>query len=300
MDKDARDGANDSEQNKQLRNIARLVDDHYELEKKYIQVLSELDLLKKQLKNLNHDIQSPIGGITGMIDLLIDESTGKINVQSSDLTMIKESAKSILHLVYGTFSAEHLKKNPIENSRGDRLLSSAMMEINHLYLPMAQNKSISLSMRTQIDKEIQLQPNFYTNLIRISGNLVANAIKFTPSKGSVDVVFTLNVVDNHSFLIISVSDTGENMSPGQIKSFDQGKPVARSRGTNGEKSVGIGLHHVKKMVSEENGHIEVTSEKGNGTLFFISFPLPATRFPRLSTSHLIVENGTISHNGHQS
>lgn len=299
MDKYGNNEANESDQRKQLQNIARLVDDHYELEKKYLQVLSELDLLKNSTKNLKHDLRNPLFGITGMLDLVNDEEKDHIEVSSRELKMLRESAQSLLNLVNGTLADEKSEKSPKEKMNIDRLLSSAMMEINRLYLPMAQNKSISLSMSTQINKEIQLLPNFYTNLIQITGNLVANAIKFTPSQGTVEVVFTLDGDGDQSILNMTVSDTGKSMSPDQVSAFNQGKPVARSEGTNGEKSFGIGLQHVQKMVSDDDGHIFVKSEKGKGTLFSLSFPLPDKILPRLSTSHFIVKNGTVSHNGHQ-
>jgi signal transduction histidine kinase len=148
------------------------------------------------------------------------------------------------------------------------------VEINRLYLPMAQNKGISLSMSTQIDLEIQLLPNFFNNLIQITGNLVANAIKFTPSKGSVDVLLTLDDEENHSILNMTVSDTGQGMSPDQVSAFNQGKPVARSMGTNGEEGFGIGLQHVIEMVSEDGGRIVVKSEKGSGDTVFIIISSP--------------------------
>lgn len=292
--------SNESDQKKQLRNIARLVDDHYELEKKYLKVLSELEQLKSRMKNLNHDLRSPLGGITGMLDLLITEDKDQFEVQSSDLSVIKESAQSILDLVNSTLAVEETEKKLKENSKNDRLLTSAMMEINRLYLPMAQNKGITLSMKTQIDTEVNLPYKFSTNLIQITGNLVANAIKFTPSNGSVEVVFTIDNNGKQSILNMTVSDTGKSMSPDQVSAFNQGKPVARSTGTNGEESFGIGLQHVKEMVSEDNGHINVESEKGKGTLFSLSFPLPGSNSPQIDTSHFIVDNGTISHNGHHS
>lgn len=298
MEKYGSDRPDESSQSKQLQNIARLVDDHYELERRYLQVVSELDMMKNRMKNLSHDIRSPIGGITGMIDLLIDDDKENVGEPSRELLMIKQSARSIMNLVYGTLAAGDTKKGLNENINVDRLLSSALMEINRLYLPMAENKSVSLSMKTKIDTEVPLLSNFFINLIQVTGNLVANAIKYTPPGGSVDVVFTLDTDDNQSILNMTVSDTGRCMSTDQISSFEQGEPVARSAETDGEESFGIGLQHVKKMVAEDNGLIAVKSEKGEGTVFSLSFPLPGKKLPTVSTSHFIVENGTISHNGY--
>ncbi|WP_340105851.1 sensor histidine kinase [Rhodohalobacter sp. 8-1] len=298
MDKHKNDSSIKSDQEKQLRNIARLVDDHYELEEKYIQVLSELDLLKSRMKNLNHDIRSPLGGITGMMDLLIIEEDDIVKVRTSDLNIIKESAQSLLNLVNGTLLVgESQKEGGSKNI--DRKLSSAMLEINRLYLPMAQNKDLSLSLRTYIDTEIRLTPDFYINLIQIAGNLVSNAVKFTPSGGSVNVVFTLDEGDDQTTLNITVVDSGKGMLPDQVSAFNQGKPVERANGTNGEQSFGIGLQHVKKMVSDEDGHIDVKSDKNSGTIFSLSFPLPDNNLNRINTSSFTLKDGALLLNGSQ-
>lgn len=299
MDKRKNEQPIDSDQKKQLQNIARLVNDHYELEEKYIQVLSELDLLKSRMKNLNHDLRSPLGGITGMMDLLITKEDEIVEVKTRDLNIIKESAQSLLDLVNGTLLVGESQKRSDGSKNIDRKLSSAMMEINRLYLPMAQNKHLSLSLRTYIDTEIQLTPEFYINLIQITGNLVANAVKFTPSDGSVNVVFTLDERDDLTRLNITVVDSGKGMLPDQVSAFNQGRPVARSNGTNGEESFGIGLQHVKKMVSNEDGHIDVKSDKNSGTIFSLSFPLPGNNLNQINTSSFTLKDGALLLNGSQ-
>lgn len=300
MDTYRKDRPDTSDQIKQLQKIPWSVDENQELENKYLLVHSELDLLKKSIKNLKHDLRNPLFAIIGIVDVMIIEDKDQIEVQTCDLIMIKESAESLLNLLNGALVIRDTQKNLKESVNINRNLSSVITEINRLYLLMAQNKGISLSLRSQIDTEIQLSPNFFIKLIQITGNLVANAVKFTPSNGSVDVVFNLDVVDNHSILNMTVADTGKSMSPDQISAFNQGKPVPRSMGTNGEQGLGIGLQHVIQMVSEYAGRILVKSEKGLGTEFSLSFPLPDKYLNRKNGLHSIVKNGTVLHNGSQS
>lgn len=262
------------DQNIRLQNMNRLVDEHQELQKKHELVSSSLDHLNDRIQNLNHDLRSPLGGITGVLDLLINEDKDKIEVQTRELMMIRESVQSILNLINDALMVRGTQSSVRENMDIDRKLSSAILELNRLYLPMAQNKGISLSLRSQIDTDIQLPSIFIINLIQIIGNLVANAVKFSPSNGTVDVVFTLDAKESQSTLNIKITDTGKCMSSDQISAFNQGKPVARSMGTNGEQGFGIGLQHVRQMVSEGNGCIYMESGKDSGTVFSISFPLP--------------------------
>lgn len=300
MDKRNKNRHKKTEQKKQLRNIGRLIDGNQELENKYILVSSELDLLKTRMINLNHDLLNPLCGITGIMDLLIVEDKDKVEVQTRDLIMIKESVQSLFDLINRTLAVGDTQKRLKESMNINRKLSAVIMEINRLYLPMAKNKGVSLSLRSQIDTEIQLPPNFFMNLIQITGNLVANAVKFTPSNGSVDVVFTQDTDENQSILNMTVTDTGKSMSPDQISAFYQGKPVARSIGTNGEQGFGTGLQHVIQLVSEEGGRFFVESGKGSGTTFSLTFPLPVKNLNRMNGSYSFVKNGAMSHNGSQS
>jgi len=296
MDKESRNQPQKTGQKKQGQKIARLVDENQELEKKYKMVSSELGLLKNRMQNLNHDLRNPLGGIRGMLDLMI---IGQGEVQTRDLIMINEAAQSIINLLNDTLTAEGTEASLKEDLNTGRKLSSAMFEVNRLYLPMAQKKGIALSLSTEIEEELPLTPSFFKNLVQITGNLVANAIKFTPSSGSVDVVFTLDAEEDGRMLNMTVADTGKSMSPDQVTSFNQGKKIPRSKGTNGELGSGIGLVHVMKIVSEAGGRIDMESEAGSGTVFSLSFPQPCQNLSRKGIDQFIGKNST-SQNGHKS
>lgn len=299
METNKNDRSIKSDQTKQLHKISWWVDENQDLENNYVQLSSKLDLLKKRVQNLKHDLRNPLSGISGMIDLIIIEGKDQIEVQTSDLLLIKESAESLLDLINGALVIEDNQNNLKEGVNIDRNLSSVITEVRRLYLPMAQNKDISLSLKSQIDTEIQLQPNFFINLIQITGNLVANAVKFTPSKGSVDVVFNLNVDKNYNTLNMTVTDTGKGISPDQVSAFNQGKPIRKSMGTNGEPGFGIGLQHIIHMVSEYSGRIFLESEIDSGTTFSISFPIPYKNSDRKNGAYSIVKNGSTLVNGSQ-
>lgn len=267
------------------------------LENKFKLASMKVDYLKNSLKNLNHDLRSPLGGIIGMMELLINDNEEKKAIKTSDLLMIKESAQSIFHIM-NTALAEDISEISLkEPHKNDKILSSAMMEINRLYLPMAKNKGVLLTLSKKTDNELPLSPKLFANLIQITGNLVGNAIKFTPDKGSVDVLFTMSTIGNKRTLCLAVSDDGGGMSEEQVNSFLEGEIVSRTKGTNGEQSYGIGLKHIKEMVDECDGQVQLESRIGKGTVFFVSFPLPGKTTKPKITSHLSIKNGTVSQNG---
>lgn len=298
MDKYIKERPLKADSHRPLQKMARLAQENQELKHELQQVTSKLELLQKRIRNLNHDLRSPLFGITGMLKMLIIIDKKQVEVQCDDLHMIKDAAQSILDLLNGALEAKDAQISLNGNKKSEKTLSSAMMEINRLYLPMARNKHVSLNLKTEIDKEIHLTPEFFINLIQITGNLVANAIKFTTTGGSVDVLFNLDDDNSQSVLSMSVADTGKCMSADQVFAFNEGEKVSRSEGTNGEKGYGIGLQHVIDMVNEDHGQITVMSKKGIGTTFSLAFPLPGRNLARKNISHFILEDGVVSHNGH--
>ncbi len=238
------------------------------------------------MQNLIHDLRSPLSGITGLLDLLINEDKEQIEVQTCDLITIKESAQSLLNLINGVLMVKDTQNGEKESMNIDRKLSSVIIEINRIYLPLAKHKGISLSLNSKTNKDIQLPSSVFNNLIQITVNLIANAVKFTPSNGSINVDFTIDTKEEFNMLNINVTDTGKGMSPDQVSAFNQGKPVSRSLGTNGEQGFGIGLQHVHQMVSEGNGHIYMESAKESGTFFSLSLPL--------SDKNMNCDNGSYS------
>lgn len=286
-----------SNETDQLQNIAKVINQNLELEKKYKLLSSRVEYLKDHVQNLKHDLQSPLGGIIGMLDILISDDKDHVDVETRDLIMIKDSAQSLLDLVNENFVIRDDLQNENQSTNIDRKLSSAMKEIHRLYLPMAKNKGIRLMLRNKIETEIELQSNLFLNLIQITGNLIANAVKFTSSGGTVEVEYTLGAEDDRSILHMSVSDTGKSMSVDQVSAFNEGKPVARSLGTDGEEGSGIGLQHVKQMVLEVNGSIVVESKKGSGTTFSLSFPLPGVNLHKKGAFHFVTKIRSVLLNG---
>lgn len=274
-------------------------DEKQELEYKYSLALSELDQIKKSMLNFSHDLRNPLEGISGMIDLIIEDKD-RVEVQTRDLIIIKEAAQSILDLIQNSLVIKDAQTNLNKNGKFHRNHFSIIKEIHRVYLPMARSKDISLSLRSQTDKEIQLTPKFFENLMQITGNLVANAVKFTPPKGSVDVVFRLDVEKNQNKLNVTVTDTGKGMSTDQVSAFNQGKPVKRTNGTNGERGFGIGLLLVLQIVSEYAGSIKLKRKKEVGTEFSLSFPLTDKFLNQTNGTHSLFKNIALERNGTKS
>lgn len=263
-----------AQQKRQLEHLGQLVVDHIERESRYSVLSEKLDELKNSLQNLNHDVRSPINGIVGITDILINDDKTNPELSKQDLTMIKDSAQAVIEKIDGVLTSV-VTDGSSENNVGEASLSHVSEKIKRLYHPLAQQKNHSLTIKKRINGELSISNNFSVFLTQTIGNLVANAIKFTPEGGTINVVFNRKAEGNKPMLNIIVEDNGRGMTPDQIKAFNNGHHVVQSKGTAQEKSFGIGLAHIRQLVTQQNGSILAESNKKRGTKFSIASPLPA-------------------------
>jgi two-component system, OmpR family, sensor kinase len=104
---------------------------------------------------------------------------------------------------------------------------------------------------------------------RLIGNLVDNAIKYTPASGTIDV----SIEGADSFAVVTVADTGIGMTEEELAhAFDR---FWRSDSSRGERGSGLGLAIAKSVAEEHGGSVEAISEQGRGTTMIVRLPLRA-------------------------
>jgi signal transduction histidine kinase len=279
-----------AEQKRQFINIAKMVVSKIENEIRYDELSSKLDKLNDSMIKLNHDIRSPINGIVGITDILLNDDD-VMNENTDEIVMIKKSAQTITDIIDGVLLI-HNRNLTNDNLLDNKPISTTLIKINHLYQPLIQSKKMSINFINKIDNHVMVPHYLFIKLLQIIGNLVANAIKFTPRGGAVEIGMDLNKVNGRNRLDVYVKDDGISMKRSQVISFNEDNPVARSAGTEGEKSFGIGLQHVKQMINDEGGEIKVNSKKGIGTLFELSIPLTSIQIDGMNNSELFESDST--------
>jgi len=97
-------------------------------------------------------------------------------------------------------------------------------------------------------------------------NLLTNAIKFTPSEGTISVSSVLN--DDIAYII--VKDSGIGMSKETLEKVNA-RQYYSSKGTSNEKGSGFGLMLVRDLIHRHNGELLIESEPGRGSTFVVKF-----------------------------
>lgn len=223
-----------------------------------------VSLKDKIFSVLGHDLRTPLANVSSLIDSM------------SQIDLSPEEMEFMLKHLKGETSAS-LKT--LEN-----ILQWARLQMN--------DKSINISELDEDGIIIEIIKNFeshteaknidlgYTNTSRsilwadenqfrsIANNLIANAIKFSPLKGVVEVNFS----EEMDFFVFRVSDQGLGIDPSVIKNLETQQELMSTYGTEGEKGTGIGLRIVKDFINLHNGRIEFSKNDPSGTIVTVFLP----------------------------
>ncbi|RYF25913.1 MAG: sensor histidine kinase [Flavobacteriales bacterium] len=226
----------------------------------------KINEVEQNQKKVAHDIRGPIAGIIGLSNLI--KSQGDENTMEEVLElidMINSSSVSLIEL-----ADEILATNNIESLNDDEFNLIIFKEkLEKLYLPQAKNKQIFLSVNLEPENQhIRFKRD---KLLQISGNLISNAIKFTPDYGVVQVNLDLQIENEVNTLLMEVNDSGLGLDEAAITSIINGDKQT-SAGTSGEKGFGFGLNMVNELINSLKATLHITSELGKGSKFKVIIP----------------------------
>jgi signal transduction histidine kinase/Tfp pilus assembly protein PilF len=213
-----------------------------------------------------HDLKNPFTVILGFADLLssdydnLDDTDRKKYI--SEISRSSESTYSLLeNLLDWAISQQGRLKLTKEKLNLKELINLSIEP----YKSMARKKNINL--KNTVSDEIIIEADKYTITTSI-GNIVNNAIKFTPPGGQI----TIDAISDSNQIEISIKDSGVGMSQKQILNLFRIEESFSTSGTNNEKGTGLGLILCQEFIEKNGGNIKVESKIGKGSKFTISLP----------------------------
>jgi signal transduction histidine kinase/CheY-like chemotaxis protein len=223
------------------------------------------------LANMSHEIRTPLNGIVGFTQLL--KGSNLDEEQREFISVIEHSSENLLAIVNDILDLSKIKANKIELEHITFDPVEQFESSVESYAARAVEKGIELGV--YIDPELpQKVMGDPTKISQVIVNLISNAIKFTKSKGAVDVSIE-KVAESNDYITLkfAVSDTGIGISENQknkiFEAFSQAD-VSTSRKFGG---TGLGLAISGKLVSFMGGELEIESEEGEGSTFYFSLTL---------------------------
>ena len=223
------------------------------------------------LATMSHELRTPLNAIQGYTELMIygyyPGGTPAVDMPLDLLQTIQRSNTRLLTLINEVLDVARLEagREIVQLSNVDVVaLITDMLDAQRV---AAQSKHVALNF-TIGDKAPRQVTSDAPKLGKIVNNLIANAVKFTPS-GSVHV--TLDSLSD-GYWRFSVQDTGIGIPPDQVDRIFERFYQVDSSETRQYKGSGLGLAIVKETVIRLDGTISVQSQQKQGTLFIVTLP----------------------------
>ena len=228
----------------------------------------ELSRLKSAfLSNMSHDVRTPLSGIIGLADVLIEETDGD---QRELVEMIQNSGDRLLKLLNSILSVSHLSSGTLDQN----VEPTNVVQLSQNVLVQYERdiESRGLTLRTDWPEEAVIRHLDPAHLGHALSHIMDQAVRFTES-GSISIDLNVQGPD----AVIRVSDTGRGFDPAFMASIEEPLDTLSLAEFGLDKGSSLGLRVAHGLVAESGGTLQISSQLGQGTTFTIRFSEKASR-----------------------
>lgn len=216
------------------------------------------------IANISHELRTPLTVIIGFLETLSEDNNTDTEMNKQALALMSDQSMRMLRLIEDLLTLSRLESAP--NLLGEKRIDVQVL-LNDLYLEAESLSAGRHVIKLSSVSEAQLLGN-EDELRSAFGNLVSNAIRYTPDEGEV----TLSWHISNGQGVFSVQDSGigigQNHIPRLTERFYR-VDSSRSRETGG---TGLGLAIVKHVLNRHQAHLKIESRAGEGSCFNVLFP----------------------------
>ncbi len=253
------------------------------IEKKQAIELTEAKM--RFFTNISHEIRTPLTLIYGPLEEVIKNSNLDELARSS-LSLIKKNVDRLLNLTNQLIQLRKIDIGLVEPQYEKIRISSYMADVLEYFEQQFKEKGISLNYSNEIEEDSD-EAFFDRQMITTSlFNLISNAIKYTPSEGSIEIkIFESSSSDINKevrkkkaralvekYINIEISDNGIGIPIKELRNVFKRFYQASSNQSAEQPGSGIGLSIVKEYIELHKGIVTVMSQPGKGTKFLIQIP----------------------------
>lgn len=220
------------------------------------------------INNMTHELKTPIATVGLAVEALQDQAVRSETIlQDRYLGMIGEENKRLGQHVEKVLQMAAIEKKDVQ-------MKFEALNFHELIEAATRKMAIQIENREGVLKCIlnatdQMVKGDAVHLMNVVVNLLDNANKYSPEKPNI-IVRTEKIGKN---IVLSVQDHGEGMSKEAVRNIFQKFYRVPTGNVHNVKGFGLGLAYVKNVVEDHHGSINVQSEPGKGSKFFITLPL---------------------------
>ena len=226
------------------------------------------------LSSMSHELRTPLNAILGFAQLMESGAPAPTPTQKRNIEQILKAGWYLLELINEVLDLALIESGKLTLSNEPVSLAEVLVECRAMIEPQARQRGIGMTFaRFDVPRFINADR---TRIKQVLINLLFNAVKYNRPQGRVAVECAL--AEPHS-IRICVRDTGVGLAPEQLAQLFQ--PFNRlGKESGSEEGTGIGLVVTKRLVELMGGTIGASSTVGEGSMFWVEFPL--TQAPRLA------------------
>ena len=214
------------------------------------------------LAAMSHDIRIPMQGVSGILELLLD--TELSNEQKEYLRVAQYSAQSLMKLLADILDFSKIEAGQLQIDYREFDLQNTVATVATMLASRAHHKGVELLWEIEHNVPIHLMGD-PIRLQEVLGNLIGNAIKFTPAQGKIGVA----AMSNGDDIVFSVRDSGKGIAPEQLPHIFDRYWTAKEGNALG---TGLGLYISQGIIKAHGGQLLAESTPGEGSEFRFTVP----------------------------
>ena len=224
-----------------------------------IKELNSIEYLRKDfVSNISHELKTPIASIQGFTKLLAKENLKKEEKQEYIDIIIEETTR-LSNLSNNMIKLTNFENQEIVTNKKEYRLDEQIRKC----IIMLEEKINEKNIKVELDTEEIIIKEDADLIMEVWINLLSNAIKYSKQNGNINI----NITNENEYWKVEIKDDGLGIPEDKKERiFEKFFQVEKSHSYDGS---GLGLAIVKRIIDLTKGKIEVKSEEGKGTSFFV-------------------------------
>ena len=224
------------------------------------------------LSNMSHEIRTPMNAIIGLNNIAMNDPVTSPKTKEY-LEKIDASAHHLLNIINDILDMSRIESGRMVIRNEEFSFSKALEQVNTIISGQCREKRLHYECRVN-GKVDDYYIGDDMKLRQVMINILGNAVKFTPEGGRISFIIEETArFDRKCTLRFIIRDNGIGMSKSFLPHLFDAFTQEEGSGSNRYGSTGLGMPITKSIVELMNGHIEVESEKGVGTTFYVTITL---------------------------